>query len=490
MKILSKMRNQLILYVFAFIAVLLIFIYLFQVVFLQDFYSESQKDNMVQISDSIVSKIGDNDLESFIVNQARNNNVCIRVISMQNNEISASSIVGCSLNSLDSTEIRDYAQQAIDNGGSFLDESTQSVIIKVGSFQSYVNNDNTDVIINDINNLTYTTVDGFDTDNPVIIMVNAQITPVNSTVDTLRSQFVFIALIAIIIAIVLAIALSNKFIKPLEVINNEAENLPSGNYDGTRVKASYEEAVSLNNTLVESSLMIQAADKAKTDLIGNVSHDLRTPLTMIAGYSEMMRDLPGENNKENAQIIIDESKRLSFLVSDLLDLSKLQDKNIKLYTTRVSIKELLTRVYKQYRGYCNSKGIELKLEIEKDMLVELDSKRINQVLYNFINNAINYGDKKKLKIVIKQTLTSKGCLVEVIDDGKGMEESKLKLIWDRYYKISEEHKRVSSGSGIGLAISKEILELHKFEYGAKSEINKGSKFYFLIPKMEKNGENK
>lgn len=484
------MRNQLILYVFGFIAMLLLFIYLFQVVFLQDFYSDSQKNNMVIISDSIVSRLDEDNLEAFIVNQARNNNVCIRVISMRDNEISASSIVGCSLNNLENNEIQDFAQKAIDNGGSYLNETNQSLIIKVGSYRDYISNENTDVIINDVNNMTYTTVTGFDTDNPVIIMVNAQISPVNSTVDTLRSQFVFIALIGIIIAIVLAVALSRRFIRPLELINTEVENLPSGSYDGTRVKASYEEAVSLNNTLVESSLMIQAADKAKSNLIGNVSHDLRTPLTMIAGYSEMMRDLPGENNKENAQIIIDESKRLSSLVSDLLDLSKLQDNNIKLYKSKISIKDLLTRIYKQYRGYCSGKDIELKLIVTKDIFVEIDSKRINQVLYNFINNAINYGNKENLKITIKQTMIDGNCLIEVIDNGEGIEENKLKLIWDRYYKISEEHKRVSAGSGIGLAISKEILELHKFEYGAKSKVELGSNFYFKIPKMEKKDEHK
>ena len=478
MKILSKMRNQLILYVFGFIAILLLFIYLFQVVFLQDFYSQSQKESMVQISNNIELRLDDADLDSFIVDQARTNNVCIRVISMYEDEVRASSIVGCSLNTLEAYQIYDMAQRAIDNGGSIMDENKTSVVIKVGSLNQGISN--SDVIINDVNNITYTSVANFESSNPVIIMVNAQISPINSTVDTLRSQFVFIALIAIMIAIILAVALARNFIKPLEVINDEVENLPSGSYDGSKVKATYDEARSLNRALVESSEMIQAADKAKRDLLANVSHDLRTPLTMISGYSEMMRDLPGENNRENAQIIIDESKRLSSLVSDLLDLSKLQDKKISLYRSKISIKDFLNKVYKQYRGYCDSNDIELVLEIEKDMQVEMDVKRMNQVMYNFINNAINYGNRDDLRITIRETVSGKGCRIDVIDNGRGIEENKLKLIWDRYYKLSEEHKRVSAGSGIGLAISKEILELHGYVYGVESKVNHGSDFYYII----------
>ena len=475
LKKLKRMRNQFIIYVSVFISALLLFIFLFQVVFLQDFYEQSQKNNMEEIANFLAENIDDTNINDTIVNQARINNVCIRVLS--NNDYKASAIVGCSINNLEADEITAYAQNAINNGGSNLEENHQSMIIKVGSYQD---NETSNVIINDVNNLTYTKVIRYDTANPIIIMINSQVTPINSTVDTLRSQFVVIAFLSLVVTILLSFAISRRFIKPLELINDEAKNLALGEYDGDKINPGYTEAIELNQTLNAASDKINEVDKAKRDLIANVSHDLRTPLTMIKGYSEMMRDLPGENNEENAQIINDEASRLSALVTDLLDLSKLQDNKIEIKKEQVSMTKILHNVFHQYYHYCKSKNITLKLVAKKDYICLVDEKRIKQVLYNFINNAINYGAVDNLVITIKLTVFDNKCKVEIIDNGKGIEASKLKLIWDRYYKFNESHVRFLKGSGIGLAISKEILILHGFEFGVTSKVNEGSDFYFII----------
>ena len=198
----------------------------------------------------------------------------------------------------------------------------------------------------------------------------------------------------------------------------------------------------------------------------------------------MMKDLPGENNKENATIIIDEAKRLSYLVNDLLDFSKLEDNKIVLNKENILISNLLNNIFKQYDKFIEKEGFNFEIIIKKDCLVNCDIKRIKQVLYNFINNAISYSNNNR-DIIIKQSIYKKRCLIEIIDHGLGIDNDKINLIWDRYYKLDNTHIRSSIGSGLGLAISKEILEIHNVNYGVKSKINKGSTFYFELDIVKK-----
>jgi len=469
------MRTQLLIFIIVFVSILLALTYLFQIVFLQDFYTKSSLDNIEKIAVYLKNNLDNEDFPSIITNQARNSDVCIRVIS--NSDYKASSIVGCTLNQMDDSNIAELANKTIENGGSYLASSNENIIIKVGSYQDLKASN---VIVNNVESYTYSIMANIDTINPVLIMVNTQISPINPTVTTLQSQFVVIGFIALLSAIILAIVLGHQFITPLEKINKAANSLASGEYDGKHIKSYYEEASNINNTLIEANGKINEADKVKRDLIANVSHDLRTPLTMIRGYSEMMRDLPNENNRENAQIINDEATRLSSLVTDLLDLSKLQDNKISLEIKKYRVNELIDSVYKQYLPYCKQHGIILKKNLDCNVNCDFDVKRIKQVLYNFINNAITYGNKENLTITITSKIINDKCRIDIIDNGVGIEEEKLELIWDRYYKMGKKEQRDLKGSGIGLNIAKGILEAHKCQYNVESEINKGSDFYFYL----------
>ncbi|MEG1066950.1 MAG: histidine kinase dimerization/phospho-acceptor domain-containing protein, partial [Erysipelotrichaceae bacterium] len=163
-----------------------------------------------------------------------------------------------------------------------------------------------------------------DNNNEVAIVLNARITPVGSTVETLRSLLILISLILVIVALIIAYIISKKISKPIVNINEGAKQLAKGNYDVEFSSTGYEEIQELSNTLNYAAKELNKVESYRKDLIANISHDLRTPLTMIAGYGEVMRDLPNENNKENIQIIIDETNRLTNMVNDMLDLSKLQ----------------------------------------------------------------------------------------------------------------------------------------------------------------------
>ena len=204
---------------------------------------------------------------------------------------------------------------------------------------------------------------------------------------------------------------------------------------------------------------------------------------MIVGYGEMIRDLPEENTEENINVIIDEARRLSTLVDDLIDISKIDTTGVELNKEKVSLNGLLNDVYHQYEKYCLNQGIDLKLKTGDDLDVELDVKRIKQVLYNFINNSLNYNNKEKQIIEIGfEDLDKDHVRVYVYDNGEGIRESDLKNVWDRYYKIDKEHKRHHIGSGIGLSLAKQLLEAHHMNYGVESKYGEYTKFFFDVEK--------
>ena len=214
--------------------------------------------------------------------------------------------------------------------------------------------------------------------------------------------------------------------------------------------------------------------------MANVSHDLRTPLTMIKGYVEMMQDLPGGNNPKNLQIIIDEVNRLNVLVNDMLDLSKISSKTIELHPQLYSITDNLIEIVERYQKFQENKEFQFILNYDQNVNVIADESKLDQVIYNFINNAINYsGDAKKIEI--NQVVENNYVKISVKDYGVGIKKEKLEYIWDRYYRIDKGHQRSIQGSGLGLSIVKGILEYHNFEYGVESTVGSGSTFWFKMP---------
>ncbi|MEG0823020.1 MAG: HAMP domain-containing sensor histidine kinase, partial [Erysipelotrichaceae bacterium] len=325
-----------------------------------------------------------------------------------------------------------------------------------------------------------------DNNNEVAIVLNARITPVGSTVETLRSLLILISLILVIVALIIAYIISKKISKPIVNINEGAKQLAKGNYDVEFSSTGYEEIQELSNTLNYAAKELNKVESYRKDLIANISHDLRTPLTMIAGYGEVMRDLPNENNKENIQIIIDETNRLTNMVNDMLDLSKLQAGVLELNCSTFNLSSLIRDIVLRYKKLLNDETYKIEFIVSKslkdecsDIEVYADEGKISQVIYNLLNNAITYSSESKL-VEIKQTIIKDQVKIEVIDKGNGIEDDQIEHIWDRYYKSKSNHKRSSVGSGLGLSIVKSIMNLHGTKFGVTSKIGIGSNFYFYL----------
>ena len=210
-----------------------------------------------------------------------------------------------------------------------------------------------------------------------------------------------------------------------------------------------------------------------------MSHDLRTPLTMIRGYAEVMRDIPGEANPENLQIIIDETTRLSTLVNDILDMSKIEAGKQELNLTVFSLTNLVEKSITRINGLLKEEPYEIIFQRIDDVYVEADESKIGQVIYNTILNAITHIGKDN-QVIVRQILDGDIVRIEIEDHGEGIAKNELPYIWEMYYRTKKNHKRSKSGSGIGLSIVKTILTQHKQEFGVRSKEGKGTTVWFEL----------
>ena len=321
-----------------------------------------------------------------------------------------------------------------------------------------------------------------DPDNPSgFLLINSALAPVGSTVVIIKRQLMIITVVLVLFAFIISLFLSRRIARPIVNITKSAEKLAGGDFKTKFDGRGYLEAKKLADTLTYAEKELSKVGMMQRDLIANVSHDLRTPLTMLKAYAEMIRDLSGDNpekRNKHLEVIINETDRLALLVNDILDLSKLESGRLKLNPTEFEIRGKLSEIIDRFKGISEKMGYKINYTPDEAMIVRCDAVKIEQVIYNLINNAVNYTGEDK-QVFVRQLNTPDGVVIEVEDTGDGIEEEKIKLIFDKYYR-SENHKREVVGTGLGLSIVKAVLKLHNYDYGVRSTLGKGSTFWFRI----------
>ncbi len=316
----------------------------------------------------------------------------------------------------------------------------------------------------------------------MIVYIFSPLYPVSSTISILARQLVIVTLISLILACVISFYLSNRITRPIRKINNSAKRLAAGEYGIVFTGGHYTEINDLADTLTGASIELEKSDLMQKDLIANVSHDLRTPLTMIKSYAEMIRDISGDDpvkREQHLNVIIDETDRLNSLVGDLLTVSKIQSGKNTLEKARFSLSEAVGAIVETYRVKELDGGYTINLKCPADFNVFADEEKIKQVVSNLISNAVKFcGDDKTVDVVLKKQ--GRQVKVSVIDHGCGIAPEDLEHIWERYYRASSNMVRSVEGSGLGLSICKEILSLHKSDFGVDSTLGKGSTFWFKL----------
>lgn len=308
-----------------------------------------------------------------------------------------------------------------------------------------------------------------------------------SVISELRIRTVTMAFFVFIVAFAASIAISGYLTKPINELTEKARRLAHGDWEVDFHGAEYgAEMVELADSLNYARDEISKADKLQKELIANVSHDFKTPLTMIKAYASMIKEISGdvpEKREKHAQVIIDESDRLTSLVNDLLDLSKMQSGIQELKYNLFDLSAYIDDVLKRFDYLKETGGYTFELDVEEGLYIVADELKIGQVLYNLIGNAVNYtGEDKTVEILLKKE--EKCIRFAVTDTGKGIKPEEMSTIWDRYYRSAEAHKRLVRGTGLGLSIVKTILEKHGFVFGVESVLGKGSTFYVLFPLEE------
>lgn len=318
---------------------------------------------------------------------------------------------------------------------------------------------------------------------PVMMTLMTTITPIDSTVETLRVQLLIITAILLVPSVLLALLMSRRISAPIRRLSGSARELAQGNYDVPFDGKGYLEISELNDTLSYAACELGKTDKLRRELIANVSHDLRTPLTMITGYGEIMRDIPGENTPENADIIVSEAARLSDLVTDMLDLSKFQSGAAGLSLSRFNLTQSVRDILLRMGRMMEKEGYHITFSADCDVLVDADCIKISQVIYNLVGNAVNHTGPNR-DVAVVQTIADGRVRIAVQDSGTGIPPEELDRIWERYYRIDKARKRDRVGTGLGLSIVRSILELHHAEYGVTSTVGQGSIFYFELSAAE------
>lgn len=492
-----SIKWKIFIYMLGFTAVLLGLLWLFQTVYLDEFYKNIKTNELEDACESVVAVLDDVNANEAIEAIGASYDVCVRVTDAYGNDIYESEQnMQCNVHKLRRDQLLRLITEARANGGSY----QAKVENEVPDFFKYNDKGITDMEnllgkdmfanmprMTEMESIISVEIVRSLSGQELVVMVNTIITPVDATVHTLRIQLIYISIIMVVLSLIIAIVISIRISKPIIKINETAKKLGKGEYDVRFEGDSYREIAQLSETLNQAAVELAKAEGLQRELIANVSHDLRTPLTMITAYSEIMRDLPGENSPENVQVIIDEAKRLTSLVNDLLDVSKLQagvmELNLKEYDLTASIESVLTR----YSKFLEQNGYTVDFEYDRNILVVADEDKMYQVIYNLVNNAINYTGEDK-KIIVRQRVAGSIARIEVIDTGEGIAPEELTNVWERYYKVDKNHKRAVMGTGLGLSIVKNVLKLHGLSYGVNSEVGKGTCFWFEISlKEERNG---
>ncbi|MDE6585221.1 MAG: HAMP domain-containing histidine kinase, partial [Clostridia bacterium] len=320
---------------------------------------------------------------------------------------------------------------------------------------------------------------------PHYLLVSYSLSIVQDTVWVLQLYLLIIGVSVVLLAFLISNVFSRKLTSGLKTMSDTAVQLAKRNYSVEFNNADYAELAQLSDTLNSVRDEIKKSEDFQREILANVSHDLKTPLTMIKAYASMIKEISGddkEKREKHLQVIIDESDRLTGLVNDVLSVSKLQSNIDEINFKVFNLTDLVYGIIDKFGYLQESQGYNLMVDIDANIYTRADESKISQVIYNLLGNAANYtGEDKTVYISLKTSMDGQRVKFSVRDTGRGIAKEEIGEIWNRYYRVKENHNRPVKGTGLGLNIVKAILENHSFDFGVDSEIGKGSCFWVDFP---------
>ena len=456
-----------------FTVVIFTVLWLLQTVFLQKFYNGMIIKNTVKVADKISEESRNSDITSYIDDVSRSNSILVFVTDTDGNIIySSDEYKKGHKNRLknDRTDLRNEHQQyreLPENYSEFLSELNSSAdgIAELQTDESYVYG---------------RLIDFYGSDGKAVLYIGTTLNAVGSTARIIRIQLVWVTLLSIIIAFVLALFMSKSFSKPVSQLNEKAHKLGENDNNVDFNKGFCTELDELNKTLDTTSEKLKKSRDFQNELLANVSHDLRTPLTMIKGYAEMIRDISREDEKQCAEdvaVIVEETDRLTALVNEILEYSELQMSDSETVMNDVDLSETVSSVADSFEKLHSKDGYVFERNIADDIHIKGNVSHLQRAVYNLLDNAVRHAGEDKWIGISLRTDNAK-VLVEISDHGSGIAPDELEHIWDRYY--TKRQRNGKGVSGLGLAIVKQIVSQHNGICKAESEIDIGSVFSIEI----------
>ncbi len=462
-------------YFAVFTIIIMITLWLLQIIFLQTFYQILKTHELYNVAETIEENVEDESLYDIISQLTVKSDMYIQIET--GNAYSSSKILYSTERVSPSDKMLHFAERYNTFGlKAQLEGDVDHVVTK-----QVISPGNTEAMIY-ASLLSEGSADS-DDDN-VYLIIYSPLTPVGTTISILAKILVQITILSIVIGLIMSIFISRRLARPLYSITLSAAKLAEGRYDTHFEGRGYAETEELAATLNYAASELSKSDKLQKDLVANVSHDLKTPLTMVKSYAEMIRDISGDNpekRERHLQVIINEADRLNLLVNDLTALSKMQAGVDALCCENFDVITIAQSVLDSFSLHVEQGNFNLNIESDGCTVVFADRKKIHQVFANLVGNAIRYSsDDKYVCIKLKELPDCVRC--EVVDHGQGISREDLESIWDRYYQSSSNHSRTTKGSGLGLSIVKQIFVLHEARYGVESEEGDGSTFWFELRK--------
>ncbi len=465
-----------------------------QTLFLDGFYYRNTLKGMERTAKRLAEEYDAIDFSDIVQESALARQYCILVLRVGEKSVetlaSAEVSIGGIVHKLSSSQLETVYEQSKAGGGDFCAKAFLQTVLNpiymkrelvayLPSYEGDLGNDNPLLLEIADERILFCKLVFTKENNAIMILLDTALSPSAPVMDTLRTQLIAISVAIFFFSLLLAFLISELISRPIVKINRKARLLSEGNYNADFSGDGYREICELGETLNDTAEKLSAVERVQRELISNISHDLRTPLTMIKGYAEVMRDIESERTPENVQVIIDESERLSELVDDILSISKAQQGKEKYDLERFDLAAALSETVDRYRRLKRAEGFTFNLSSAPSATVYADKGKILQVICNLLNNAINYTKDKEVNI--NCFIRGNSVHVDIIDNGEGIPDSELPNIWQRYYKVDKNHERSRIGSGLGLSIVRGILEYHKASYGVESKIGEGSRFWFELP---------
>ena len=460
-----------------FTALIFTVLWLLQTVFLQNFYDSMVISNTKAAAEKIIFDGNTENINNEIDELAHNNSLLVYITDTDGNilynsdEFSGMKKRGISAEN-DEMQGKKYGKhqggyRSLPDGyGEFLEKLNENNILEMQSENYYVYG-------------SY--IDYYDTEEKAVLYVGAVIDAVGASVTIISIQLVWVTALSVAVGFVLSWFIARRFSVPVGILSEKAKKLGEKDYPAEFQKGFCTELDELSDTLDRTNIKLNESRDFQMELLANASHDLRTPLTMIKGYAEMIRDISWQDEKqcsEDVAVIIKEADRLTAIVNEIMEYSELKADNSTKDFEKINISQLVERTANSFENLKKPDGIIVEKDIRENIFVSGNESRLERALYNLMDNASRYtGDSRKIKISL--IVENGRAVLSVRDYGNGIPENELANIWDRYY--TTRMRKGKGVSGLGLAIVKQTAEIHNGNCHADSEQGKGSNFVIDLP---------